>query len=118
MGLSSTAWFKGRHPASRPTSRGGRAHLTPSHIDDTISAEFWGRASDLFRPHHPALECLTIGVVVLKNGFTLVGTSACASPENFDAEIGRKIALQNAREQIWQLEGYHLRSRLHEETEQ
>ena len=92
--------------------------LTPEHINSMIVSECSGRASVLFSnvPHHPALECLTIGVVVLKNGFTLVGTSACASPENFDAEIGHKIAIQNAREQIWQLEGYLLRSKLHEET--
>jgi hypothetical protein len=51
--------------------------------------------------------CLT-----LKNGFTVTGESACASPENFDAELGRKIAFKNAREKIWQLEGYLLKEKL------
>ena len=47
------------------------------------------------------LELLTFCVLVLRNGFTVTGESACASPENFDAELGRKIARQNAVEKIW-----------------
>lgn len=90
--------------------------LSPEGITGQIAAEYVGRASDLFKgcPALPALECLTVAVVALKNGFTVVGTSACASPENFDADLGAKIALANARQQIWPLEGYLLRSRLAE----
>lgn len=87
--------------------------LTPQHIDDQIASEVWGSASDLFnQPHSTALKCLTICVITLKNGFTLVGKSACASPENFDLEIGGKIAREDARKQIWALEGYALRNAL------
>ncbi|EIU1659174.1 TPA: hypothetical protein ONB34_001855 [Pseudomonas aeruginosa] len=60
-----------------------------------------------------ALRLLTFCVLVLRNGFTVTGESACASPENFDEEIGRKIARQNAVQKVWQLEGYLLRERLH-----
>ena len=60
-----------------------------------------------------SLKCLTICVLVLRNGFTIVGESACASPQNFDAELGRKIARDNARGKIWALEGYALREKLH-----
>lgn len=59
-----------------------------------------------------ALGLLTFCVLVLKNGFTVTGESACASPENFDAEIGRKIARQNAVNKIWPLMGYALREKL------
>lgn len=59
-----------------------------------------------------ALSLLTFCVLVLKNGFTVTGESACASPENFDAEIGRKIARQNAVQKIWPLMGYELKVRL------
>ena len=59
-----------------------------------------------------ALPLLTFCVLVLKNGFTVTGESACASPENFDAEIGRKIARQNAVNKIWPLMGYELKSKL------
>lgn len=60
----------------------------------------------------PALYLLTFCVLVLKNGFTVTGESACASPENFDAELGRKIARQNAISKVWPLMGYELKSRL------
>ena len=59
-----------------------------------------------------ALGLLTFCVLVLRNGFTVHGVSACASPENFDAEVGRKIARQNAVSRIWPLMGYELRSQL------
>lgn len=61
-------------------------------------------------PVLPALRLLTFCVLVLKNGYTVVGTSACASPDNFDAEIGRKVARKSAVEQIWPLMGYALKS--------
>jgi hypothetical protein len=51
-------------------------------------------------------------MIMLENGYTVTGESACASPENFDAELGQKIARDNARNKIWQLEGYLLRQRL------
>lgn len=93
--------------------------LTPAWIDDTIGAEYTFRVSDALSaasnpavPIMPALECLTICVLVLKNGFTVTGESACASPENYDRDIGNKIARDNARNKIWQLEGYLLKDRL------
>ena len=64
------------------------------------------------------LSLLTFCVLILRNGFTVTGESACASPENFDAEIGRKIARANAVQKIWPLMGYELRSKLNETTTQ
>lgn len=58
------------------------------------------------------LDLLTFCVLVLKNGFTVTGESACAGPENFDAEIGRRIARENAVQKIWPLMGYELHSKL------
>lgn len=77
-----------------------------------------GQAKEMFehaigKPQVPqSLGLLTFCVLVLKNGFTVTGESACASPENFDAEIGRKIARQNAVQKIWPLMGYELRTKL------
>ena len=59
-----------------------------------------------------ALGMLTICVLVLRNGFTVTGESACASPENFNADIGRQVARANAINKIWPLMGYELRSKL------
>lgn len=63
------------------------------------------------------LRLLTFCVLVLNNGFTVTGESACASPENFDAELGRKIARQNAVQKLWPLMGYVLKQRIHEASE-
>lgn len=58
------------------------------------------------------LGLLTFCVLRLRNGFTVTGESACASPENFDAEIGCKIARENAVQKIWPLLGFRLRDKL------
>ena len=65
-----------------------------------------------------SLKLLTFCVLTLRNGFTVTGESACASPENFDAEIGRKIARENAVQKVWPLMGYALRQRLHETSKE
>jgi len=59
---------------------------------------------------------LTFCVLVLRNGFTVTGESACAHPENFDAELGRKVAREHAENQIWTLEGYALHQKIYDET--
>lgn len=89
--------------------------ITPQMIEDQIVAEYSFTAEQAVghAPIHDSLKLLTLCVLVLKNGFTVTGESACASPENFDAEIGRKVARDKAKEKIWALEGYALRNRLH-----
>lgn len=77
--------------------------VTPDQVDATIV----GEAYHVFPGTTVTVCCLS-----LRNGYTVVGESACASPENFDAELGRKIARDNARGKIWALEGYALRERL------
>lgn len=57
-------------------------------------------------------SCMTVCCLTLKNGFTVTGESACASPENYDADIGQKIAKSNARDKIWPLLGFRLRDEL------
>lgn len=52
-----------------------------------------------------------ISVLTLKNGFEIIGTSACVDPNNFDFEIGKKYAREKAIDQIWMLEGYLLQSK-------
>lgn len=96
--------------------------ITPADVEANISTEHYFTASDgvMGAIGHYAndvengtpLHLLTFCVLVLKNGFTVTGESACASPENFDAEIGKKIARQNAVQKIWPLMGYELRSKI------
>ncbi|MDH7785065.1 hypothetical protein QBD01_001065 [Ochrobactrum sp. 19YEA23] len=62
--------------------------------------------------HPESLPSMTICVMQMKNGFVLVGKSAPADPENFDAELGRKFAREDCVRQLWPLEGYALREKL------
>lgn len=93
--------------------------VTPDDIEENIVGESYFTAEDgvcgSLRQDAPvpeALRLLTFCVLVLRNGFTVTGESACASPENFDAELGRKIARQNAIGKMWPLMGYALKERL------
>lgn len=97
--------------------------LTPTDIDAAIESEHYFTARDavggdeaMTEAGFKALGLLTFCVLVLRNGFTVTGESACASPENFDPEIGRKSAREKARNKIWPLEGYLLRQRLYEKA--
>ena len=102
------------------------ARVTPGDIEaNIVSAHYFTAADgvcgtmdeDSTPQSHPCpdeLELLTFCVLVLRNGFTVTGESACASFENFDAEIGRKIARQNAVAKIWPLLGFSLKQKLHE----
>ena len=58
----------------------------------------------------------TICRLTLTNGYSTIGESAAVSLENFDIEIGRKVARENARNKIWALEGYRLKQKLYEES--
>lgn len=83
--------------------------LTPEWIDSVIVAEqFYVFPGTM----------MTVCALTLRNGFQVVGESAAASPENFNEEIGRKIARSKARDRIWQLEGYLLRQKLYDASGQ
>ena len=104
--------------------------VTPADVEENIVSEHYFTARDGRRgaivdgtyvgrekpqPEESdlaALDLLTFCVLVLRNGFTVTGESACASPENFDAEFGREIARQNAVQKVLPLMGYALRSEL------
>jgi len=77
--------------------------ITPADLDAKIKAVQY---------HVFPGTMLTVCCLTLANGFTVTGQSAAASPANFDAQVGRKIARADAREKIWMLEGYLLRERL------
>ncbi len=102
--------------------------VTPADIEANILSEHYFTAGDgyagaaaltieedgLIQPPEQ-LDLLTFCVLILQNGFTVTGESACASPENFDAEVGRKIARTNAINKVWPLMGYALKQQLHAE---
>ena len=80
--------------------------LTPNLIDATIERAIFTRILG---------TTTTLCSLMLRNGFIVNGESAAVSLENFDQEIGEKIARENARDKIWALEGYLLKQRLYEQ---
>jgi hypothetical protein len=104
--------------------------VTPADIEANIASEHYFTAGDgyagaaaltveedgVIQPPEQ-LDLLTFCVLILQNGFTVTGESACASPENFDAEVGRKIARTNAINKVWPLMGYALKQQLHNDKE-
>ena len=102
--------------------------ITPADIETNLKSEYYFTAEQAVAAtvHQQdeltrlagwdgELKLLTFCVLVTKNGFTVTGESACASPKNFYAELGRKIARDNAIEKLWPLMGYELKTKLHEE---
>lgn len=88
-------------------------------IKNAIAARYDLNAADVVcnypgpLPALDSLKVLSICLLVMKNGFTVVGKSAPASPENFDAEYGKELAYEDAVKQLWPLMGFALRDRLH-----
>lgn len=96
-----------------------------SAIEANIAHEFFMNAAeaayclDPGTPHKGplpstamSLNVLTICILVMKNGFTIIGKAAPADEKNFNAELGRKFAREDAVRQAWPLMGYALRDKL------
>ena len=96
-------------------NRGPR--VTPADIENEIVGEHYftaqqgvlGARAAATSDDLQSLRLLTFCVLVLANGFTVTGESACAAPENFDAEIGKRIARAAAIAKVWPLLGFRLR---------
>ena len=80
-----------------------------AHGGDTVAVRRGIASPEALKP---SLNLLTFCVLVLHNGFTVTGESACVSRENFDAEIGRKVARENAISKVWPLLGFLLKEKL------
>ena len=102
--------------------------VTPADLEANVIDELYFTARDASigldvspddRPMTAAQahRLLTFCVLTLRNGFTVTGESACASPENFDAGLGKKIARANAVNKIWPLMGYALKEQLYQATQ-
>jgi len=81
--------------------------LTPTDIDAAIKSETY-----TVLPSGKVMVC----ELTLRNGFTVRGDAAVVSKANFNEEVGRKVSFDNAREKIWQLEGYLLQQRLYDDA--
>jgi hypothetical protein len=104
--------------------------VTLKDVENSILFEYYFTAADGVRGGHlmsggrggimqgkaASLEQLTFCVLVLKNGFTPTGQSACADPTNYQKDIGERIARADALKKIWPLLGYELKTKLSKEA--
>lgn len=84
-------------------------------IEAAIAARYDFRGDQALAAGIPALDelkILSVCFLVMKNGFVVIGKSAPASPENFNLDLGRKFAYEDAIRQLWPLMGFALRERL------
>lgn len=88
--------------------------VTLDSMNAKVAAEYTFTADKAVdnAPVHESLKILTISVLVMENGFVLIGKSAPADAGNFNAELGAKFAREDAIRQLWPLEGYALRESL------
>lgn len=101
-------------------ARATAPRVSLADMEGKISAQYYftagqvATALDMPRLNVPVdpLDILTVCILVMQNGFTVIGKSAPASPENFDIEKGKRFAYEDAIKQLWPLEGYALRERL------
>ena len=81
-----------------------KPRVTPQDVDAAIKHE-----------EYIVRGVLTICILTLQNGHHCIGESACVSPENFNADLGRDLAKTKAKNKIWELLGYQLRERLNQQ---
>jgi hypothetical protein len=101
-------------------NQSGRVSL--ADIEAAINAKFFrtgmdciadsadGTASNM--DYCESLNSLTVCILVMHNGYTVVGKSAPADPSNFNADFGRKLAYEDAIRQLWPLMGFAKRNEL------
>lgn len=81
--------------------------ITPAAIEGLIAAETYQRVPE---------TTVTVCVLTLRNGYAVIGHSACVSPSNYDEEIGQRVAREDAVRQIWPLAGYALAEQIHQDV--
>lgn len=79
-----------------------RTKLTEADIEAMIEREMFMRVG----------AKTTVVLITLKNGFEVVGTSACVDPSTYNLEIGTHFARKRALDKIWELEGYLLQTKM------
>ena len=82
--------------------------LTPEILESKIVGEQY---------HQFDNTTVTVCCMTLENGFNVIGESSCIDRANFDAEIGKKVARDNAFKQLWKLYGFNAKQEQHYEKE-
>lgn len=79
--------------------------ITPEQISTLMNEAEYQVAHRMFDK-----QCIV--VAKLRNGFTIVGESACIDPNDYNEEIGFNLAKARIEQRLWELEGYALQKSL------
>lgn len=79
--------------------------ITPERIDEIIK--------NSVIKSYTAFDKCTVVSCQLPNGFVIVESSACVSPENYDEKMGMAICMEKITDKVWELEGYRLQEELY-----
>lgn len=91
-------------------------------MNDLVEAEYFYSGADAVgagaSPMSPkiyqTLSLMTFCILIMKNGFKVTGESACVDPVNYNFELGKKYARENAISKLWPILGYELCTQLNE----
>lgn len=83
-----------------PELRTKKPSISQKMVDDFIVAKEVSTLGDK----------VTIVRATLRNGFELVESSACVSPENYDEKLGAKICMEKIEDKVWFLLGFLLQT--------
>ena len=83
-----------------PELRTKKPSISQKMVDDFIVAKEVSTLGDK----------VTVVRATLRNGFELVESSACVSPENYDEELGAKICMEKIKATVWFLLGFLLQT--------
>lgn len=92
-----------------------RAYL-PLHVNPDLKTDRPSVSQKMVDEFITKTEVTTMGEktavvrAVLRNGFEIVESSSCVSPENYDEELGAEICLEKIRDKVWFLLGFLLQT--------
>lgn len=92
-------------------------HLKATKTAPRVTLEELQNSVDKVEYHLFPDSTFTVCRIILKNGFSVTGESACVSVANFDPELGKSLAYKTAFNKLWSFAGYHLAQYLYEESQ-
>lgn len=121
-----TIGMKAMDEAAAKVAKNQATRVSLADLDNEVHSVYYLNGREAVETMFPAtanaderraLSCLTLCLVVCKNGFVLVGKSAAADPQNYNEEMGKKAACEDAMKQLWPLLGYQMRTKLAQDSE-
>lgn len=83
--------------------------IASAEVEGEIVNEYYRNAGSAVKaPEGSPLYNVTLCFLQLRNSFVIVGKSACVVAANFNEDIGRQLAREDAIKQVWPFLGFRL----------